>query len=142
MEQRLKALSVKQPWAYMIVTGQKTLEVRKRSLKHRGLLVIHASRTIDEVARQYFGFESVELPTGAALGTVCVAAEEQLSGSEMLRRRWEHRCWGPFLHGSVCLQLTSPTIFQTPTQMLGQLRVFLVPEEAELQIRLQLKTTV
>jgi hypothetical protein len=40
----MKALCVKQPWASLIVTGQKTLEVRSRRTSHRGPLIICSSR--------------------------------------------------------------------------------------------------
>ena len=36
----MKALSVKQPWAELIARGEKTIEVRDWSAKHRGPLLI------------------------------------------------------------------------------------------------------
>jgi ASCH domain len=40
----MKALSIRQPWAWLIVNGYKTVENRSRSLgKHCGPLLIHAS---------------------------------------------------------------------------------------------------
>jgi ASCH domain len=40
----VRALSVREPWATMIASGTKTLEIRSRRTTHRGPLVICASR--------------------------------------------------------------------------------------------------
>src|SRR5260370_26794605 len=54
----MKALSVCQPWAWAILHGGKTVENRSRPTRHRGPLVIHASRSRRYVGRDY----SVLLP--------------------------------------------------------------------------------
>jgi hypothetical protein len=71
----MKALSVCQPWAWAIVSGLKTVENRSRPTRHRGLLVIHASRS-----RRYLGEDysdllpalppAEELDFGALVGVV------------------------------------------------------------------------
>jgi hypothetical protein len=40
----MKCLSVMQPWASLIVTGEKKIETRSWSTNYRGWLLIHASR--------------------------------------------------------------------------------------------------
>lgn len=45
--QIMKALSVKQPWASLIASGKKSLEIRTWRTDHRGPLLIVASRTRD-----------------------------------------------------------------------------------------------
>ena len=42
-----KALSVRQPWAWLIVNGFKDIENRTRRTKFRGRFLVHASLTID-----------------------------------------------------------------------------------------------
>jgi hypothetical protein len=58
----MKALSVKQPWATLLVEGEKTVEVRSWSTPHRGALLICASAspknvfwldTVDKVKRLF-----------------------------------------------------------------------------------------
>lgn len=44
----MKALSVRQPWAWAIAKGYKTIENRSRATSHRGPLAIHASLRWDE----------------------------------------------------------------------------------------------
>jgi uncharacterized protein (UPF0264 family) len=43
----VKALSIKQPWATLLVHGRKTIEVRRWRLNYRGPLLIHAARIPD-----------------------------------------------------------------------------------------------
>jgi len=39
----MKAMSVRQPWAWLVVNGWKNIENRGRRFSHRGPLLIHAS---------------------------------------------------------------------------------------------------
>src|SRR5437763_1823554 len=41
------AISLKQPWATLVVSGLKTIEVRKWSTARRGRVLIHAARISD-----------------------------------------------------------------------------------------------
>jgi len=43
----MKALSVRQPWAYLIVQGLKTIENRTWPTRVRGSVLIHAGKTMD-----------------------------------------------------------------------------------------------
>ena len=42
----MKVLSVKQPWAYLLVSGIKDIENRPRRTHFRGRILIHASAKI------------------------------------------------------------------------------------------------
>ena len=42
------ALSLKQPWAALVVHGRKTIEIRRWSTRRRGRILIHASQTTDD----------------------------------------------------------------------------------------------
>ena len=44
----LPCLSVRQPWAWLIVNGHKTVENRTWSTGFRGRLLVHAGKTLDE----------------------------------------------------------------------------------------------
>lgn len=48
----MKAISIQQPWAHYIVTGHKPVENRSWPTRHRGPILIHASKTFD-----YQGYE-------------------------------------------------------------------------------------
>lgn len=62
----MKALSLKQPFAELIVSGKKTIELRKWNTKFRGKFLIHASQLPDKEAMKKFGFK--HLPNGAIIG--------------------------------------------------------------------------
>lgn len=48
MGQITYALSVKQPWAALLVHGRKTVEVRRWPTARRGRILVHAARVPDE----------------------------------------------------------------------------------------------
>lgn len=66
----MKALSVKQPWASLIATGQKTIELRSWPTTYRGPLVIVASASPDGEALARFRLGHV--PCGVTVAVVDV----------------------------------------------------------------------
>lgn len=87
----MKALSIRQPWAWLIVNGHKDIENRSWNTKYRGPVLIHASTrrpTEDEwrVAMQIAIKQGVPLPrpqnleyggvVGMATITDCVAISD------------------------------------------------------------------
>jgi predicted transcriptional regulator len=62
----MKALSLKQPFAELVVSGKKTIELRKWNTKFRGEFLVHASKSVDKTAMARFGF--TDLPIGAIVG--------------------------------------------------------------------------
>ena len=81
----MKALSVCQPWAWAIVHGIKKVENRWRPTRHRGPLVIHASRS-----RRYLERDGVVVRKAGRkqLGEIARrAGRKQLGKIVQLRRR-------------------------------------------------------
>jgi hypothetical protein len=66
----MKCLTVRQPWASLIMAGIKTVENRSWNTSYRGTLVIHAGRGIDKPAMREHGHLLDEYPSGTILGTV------------------------------------------------------------------------
>lgn len=62
----MKALSLKQPWAELILLEKKKIEIRKWNTKFRGDFLIHASKIPDKNWMKKFGFK--ELPLGQIVG--------------------------------------------------------------------------
>ena len=54
----MKALSLKQPFAELIVSGKKNIELRKWNTKFRGEFLIHASKIPDKEFMKKFGFDN------------------------------------------------------------------------------------
>ncbi len=64
----MKALSLKQPWAELVVSKKKTIELRKWNTQFRGDFLIHASKAPDKNAMKHFSFTSGSLPLGSIVG--------------------------------------------------------------------------
>lgn len=66
----MKAISIRQPWAWLIVHGYKDIENRTWRTNHRGPILIHAGKAIDPDYPQIYRFcadHSIELPLIAQL---------------------------------------------------------------------------
>lgn len=62
----IRVLCVRQPWASLIVSGRKTIELRTWSTRYRGSIIIVASAALWRGAHVW----SVDGPRGAAIGVV------------------------------------------------------------------------
>jgi len=51
----IKALTIPQPWAELILRGRTPFELRSWSTKYRGPLVFHAAAKVDEWDARHFG---------------------------------------------------------------------------------------
>lgn len=76
----MKALSLKQPYAELVISGRKTIELRKWRTKLRGQFLVHASKQIDKKAMEKFGFNN--LPTGCILGIAELVDVKHYSNTE------------------------------------------------------------
>jgi hypothetical protein len=47
---KIKALTIRQPWANLIVLREKTIETRTWNTNHRGKIAIHVAKKVDEAA--------------------------------------------------------------------------------------------
>jgi predicted transcriptional regulator len=50
----MKAISIRQPWAQLVVEGVKDIENRNWFTMHRGRLYIHASKTFEKDVGERF----------------------------------------------------------------------------------------
>jgi len=94
----MKALSLKQPFAELILIGRKKIELRKWNTKFRGEFYIHASLSCDKEAMREFGFS--ELPRGCIVGKArLVDVKKYLSEGEFDRDSELHLAsseWGQY----------------------------------------------
>lgn len=113
------ALGIRQPWAELIIRGEKTVEVRNQNTTVRGTIYVYAAKLVsnhpcadDAVAR--FGLDLDALPRGVLIGTVnledsrpaetALHAEGSLLTSEALRKQ---HAWS----------VSNPTRFETPVSL-------------------------
>jgi hypothetical protein len=105
------AISIKQPWAALIVHGIKTVEVRSWPALRRGPLLIHASKTpeLDPAAWGLLTTPEVEATAtliGGVIGQVelvdCIdyATREAFTADAARHKAGEH-WWKPIRHGFV-----------------------------------------
>jgi predicted transcriptional regulator len=66
----MKCLSLKQPFAELLVSGKKTIELRKWNTKYRGKFLIHASKNLDKERANSLDIDYTKLSKGAIIGTV------------------------------------------------------------------------
>lgn len=139
----MKALSIHQPWAQLVVIGAKQYETRKWKTSHRGRVLIHAARKFMEPARSLMmigqfnkalspvGFKSpTDLPLGGFVG---VATIEDCIETARLRHEdaisKDEDAFGDFRPGRWAWRLSDPQMFKTPINYQGSLGLFDVPEE-------------
>lgn len=95
---KMKALSLKQPYAELILQGKKTIELRKWNTTFRGTFYIHASKTVDRKAMEAGGF--THLPTGGIVGkATLLTVKRYLTQEDHKKDRDKHGAdstWGTY----------------------------------------------
>ena len=70
----MKALSIRQPWAWLIVNGFKDIENRKWHTQFRGRIYVQSGKrmVLDDFPeqRQYFQSEGIVIPENLTLGAI------------------------------------------------------------------------
>ena len=93
----MKVLTVKQPYASLIAEGIKEYEFRTWKTNYRGLLLIHAGKTIDKEALKKYSHLSCEYPTECIIAKVklvdCIPIEDKI------RKKLEEK--NPFVYEHV-----------------------------------------
>ena len=128
----LKALSLLQPWATLVVIGAKTIETRSWSTAYRGTLMIHASKgksgaaiAAEPLFKKYIpNFH--ELPFGAIIGEVTlkdvVRISELLLPPELIARlTLEERAFGAYSEGRFAWLLEDAVVYDEPIPAKGAL---------------------
>lgn len=121
----MKALSIRQPWAWLIIHGGKDIENRSWGTKYRGRFLVHASKGMTkgeyEDAAEFAASIGVTVPPasellrGGVIGSVELVDSQNTSAS-------------PWYMGQKALVLREPR----PVQFIratGQLGFFDVPSE-------------
>jgi ASCH domain len=70
----VKALSIKQPWAWLIASGHKDIENRTWLTSYRGPFLIHAGKRYDGDRRDW-DWPDIQRPEGFDMGGIVGVAE-------------------------------------------------------------------
>lgn len=113
----MKAITIRQPWASLLVTGEKLYETRSWATSYRGPIAIHAAkwpvrRTIDALsaAGQWDTLEQVErliphftklgeLPIGAIIGKAILTRCSPIDEAFLAKLTEQERALGDFSLG-------------------------------------------
>ena len=135
----LLALSVRQPWANLIVLGLKDIEIRTWATKYRGRLLIHAGTTFDRVAMWRFPMETV--PRGAIIGSVKLAEILRFTRKTWKEEGDRHLDTGQFpLETAYAWILEDQRPFSEPIPYKGALKLFRVDSEPVRQALFAIQT--
>ncbi|MDZ4263777.1 MAG: ASCH domain-containing protein [Pseudomonadota bacterium] len=140
----MKAITLFDPWATLVVLGQKQFETRSWPTNHRGLLAIHVSKTsgFDELATVepflsvFKGMAHWHAP-GCIIGTVEVMDCWQVPGRTIPSSfagqpiSVKERAFGDFSPGRYAWMLKNPRRLATPIPCRGRQGLWNVPPEIE-----------
>jgi activating signal cointegrator 1 len=127
----VKVLSVRQPWAQLLVTGQKRFETRSWHTHYRGPLAIHASQTFGPAERkavQIAGVSGIDdpdedLPRGAIVGIVQLVDSDRTDDVVPLLSERE-RAFGNFAPGRFAWRCEEPRKLRHPIVISGRLNLW------------------
>jgi hypothetical protein len=123
LEIKLKALSIRQPWSWLIVAGYKDIENRAWPTSFRGRIYVHSGKELDKVALLEFRLRKMktfccrdlpddkQLVRGAIIGEVDIVDCVKQSGS-------------PWFTGPYGFVLRNPRLYQKPIDCVGRLGIF------------------
>jgi hypothetical protein len=125
----MKAITIKQPWASLIMHCGKDVENRSWSTSFRGRVAIHSSKktnayewlSANVIAQQVDASIPLDLPNGCVLGTVEIYNCVKFSDS-------------PWFMGDYGFLLREPRILTTPIPCNGELGFWQLPDEIAAQI--------
>jgi hypothetical protein len=127
------ALSVKQPWAELILDRRKQVEIRSWSSRHRGPLWLHTGRAPDLDAAQFFGLGV--LPLGCFVGLVEVLDIVPLDPDRWHAWRPQHLSPGSWRAGLFGWMIANPIRLRRPVPAAGQTGLFAVtPQILEMNL--------
>lgn len=69
----MKVLSIREPWATLIINGYKEYEFRNWKTKYRGEVLIHASKAVEKEYLTHFDSLNLDLASGEIIGKVTLA---------------------------------------------------------------------
>jgi ASCH domain-containing protein len=75
-------LSLRQPYAELVVDGRKTIETRRWNTNFRRKFFIHASKAIDKESATLLNIDSSKLTRGAVLGLAFPYGVKKYPGKE------------------------------------------------------------
>ncbi len=115
----MRAITLWQPWAQLVVLGLKKVETRHWPTKVRGLIAIHAALRRPDM--RFPATDTAPLPLGAVVGlaelTDCVPIEELYGGGFDTPTERAYGGWAKGRYGWI---LANPRLFAAPVPARGR----------------------
>ncbi len=136
----MKAISLLQPWASLVVMGIKTIETRSWGTAWRGPILIHASQgkvgslfAAEPIFKKYIP-DFKKLPFGAIIGRAKISdvirMENMQFPDELINRlSMEERAFGDYSEGRFAWLLEEPVQFDKPIPARGTLSIWEYPDD-------------
>lgn len=134
----MKAVSLMQPWASLVVMGIKTIETRSWNTRHRGLLLIHASSSKagdifsshPMFAKHIRDFRS--LPFGKIIGRVFLRdvirfRDTDSTDNDLPELTLEEKAFGDYTPGRYGWMLEDPVEFEKKIIVKGMPGIWNIP---------------
>ena len=121
----MKCLSLKQPFAELVVSGRKTIELRSWNTHYRGPFLVHASGNADEDACSRFGMDPRSLAKRVIMGKALLYDVKEYKGDgEFARDREKHLATDNYSSSRFGFILKDAVRFKEPIPMKGMLGFF------------------
>ena len=123
----MKVLTIKQPWATLIMQGDKKYEFRSWQTKYRGEVLIHAGKSVDkEAIKRLEKYLPENLPLGKILGKVrlvdCIKMSPEFK--EMLLKENSEIYTKSSFQENYGWQVTDIEVFKEPIEAKGRLSLW------------------
>ena len=133
MTTTIPAISIRQPWAELILRDRKSLELRSWSTDYRGELWLHTGRRGHPRLEEELGLDN--LYKGGYVGTIVLTAIIPMNQDRWESWQTKHLDPGDYRSGMYAWVLSSPHRFQEPIQGPGQLGLFFPSPPIEARLR-------
>ena len=122
----MKCLSLKQPYAELLVSGKKTIELRKWNTKFRGKFLIHSSKNVDSERSKSLGIDNRMLTQGAIIGIALLYGVKRYKNKTELEADY-HKHYADIKKFGSCMygfMVKNANRFQSPIPYPGKLNFF------------------
>jgi hypothetical protein len=116
------AVSVRQPWANLLIDGRKSIEIRTWAPDYRGRLWLHAGIKTDPELERRFGLEDAY--KGGFIGSIQLEAVVALTDARWQQWLARHLSTERYQDGMLAWLMESPRRFKAPVPARGQLGLF------------------
>lgn len=123
---KIPALSIRQPWAELILRNRKKIEIRTWESKYRGKVLLHTGKIIDEISMKKYGMTN--LFCGGLIGIFNLTAIIPFDRSNWEEWRLHHLSDDPFREGYYAWIIKDPIRFVKPIEAKGDVGLFQIDD--------------